>query len=411
MQKEIARFLVGLSIILLAPSSLAQSTVELGGSISMGEGDLGIEGISVSDNHDLILAHGANSGIFLVDSNSPENNSQIEWSGGYSLLDSSFHPGGETAIMVGEGGNVLRLTLANSSIEQAGSASTFGDTLLTSVSWNGDGSWAYIGGEDGWIWKFRGTSEGGIEAVVLENRGDRVISGISCLRGYNICAVTSTLGGIGIIDQEHGLHWIGGFGTPWVDIVCHSSEVPECVAIASDLTVASIVVVVSEPSETRVYDNDIVQLQGFVGAMTGIEVQSDGISLISLAPFGLIEHDKEAGRSFHWLDNIDAVEFDVGISDQRIVGTWGSGFFEGWLITDRGTLVSFGPAYQNEDNSILGIWIGIIILGGATLLVASLITSSSPKLSNWLTKMIGSEEERKDVLRKERRQSGKKRRA
>ena len=411
MQKEIAKVLVGLSIILLAPSSLAQSTVELGGSIGMGEGDLGIEGISVSDNHDLILAHGANSGIFLVDSNSPENNSQIEWSGGYSLLDSSFHPGGETAIMVGEGGNVLRLTLANSSIEQAGSASTFGDTLLTSVSWNGDGSWAYIGGEDGWIWKFRGTSEGGIEAVVLENRGDRVISGISCLRGYNICAVTSTLGGIGIIDQEHGLHWIGGFGTPWVDIVCHSSEVPECVAIASDLTVASIVVVVSEPSETRVYDNDIVQLQGFVGAMTGIEVQSDGISLISLAPFGLIEHDKEAGRSFHWLDNIDAVEFDVGISDQRIVGTWGSGFFEGWLITDRGTLVSFGPAYQNEDNSILGIWIGIIILGGATLLVASLITSSSPKLSNWLTKMIGSEEERKDVLRKERRQSGKKRRA
>ena len=411
MQKEIARFLVGLSIILLAPSSLAQSTVELGGSISMGEGDLGIEGISVSDNHDLILAHGANSGIFLIDSNSPENSSHIEWSGDYSLLDSSFHPGGETAIMVGEGGNVLRLTLANSSIEQAGSASTFGDTLLTSVSWNGDGSWAYIGGEDGWIWRFRGTSEGGTEVVVLENRGDRVISGISCLRGYNICAVTSTLGGIGIIDQEHGLHWIGGFGTPWVDIVCHSSEVPECVAIASDLTVASIVVVVSEPSETRVYDNDIVQLQGFVGAMTGIEVQSDGISLISLAPFGLIEHDKEAGRSFHWLDNIDAVEFDVGISDQRIVGTWGSGFFEGWLITDRGTLVSFGPAYQNEDNSILGIWIGIIILGGATLLVASLMASSSPKLSNWLTKRIGSEEERKDVLRKERRQSGKKRRA
>ena len=411
MQKEIAKVLVGLSIILLAPSSLAQSTVELGGSIGMGEGDLGIEGISGSDNHDLILAHGANSGIFLVDSNSPENNSHIEWSGDYSLLDSSFHPGGETAIMVGEGGNVLRLTLANSSIEQAGSASTFGDTLLTSVSWNGDGSWAYIGGEDGWIWRFRGTSEGGIEAVVLENRGDRVISGISCLRGYNICAVTSTLGGIGIIDQEHGLHWIGGFGTPWVDIVCHSSEVPECVAIASDLTVASIVVVVSEPSETRVYDNDIVQLQGFVGAMTGIEVQSDGISLISLAPFGLIEHDKEAGRSFHWLDNIDAVEFDVGISDQRIVGTWGSGFFEGWLITDRGTLVSFGPAYENEDNSILGIWIGIIILGGATLLVASLMASSSPKLSNWLTKRIGSEEERKDVLRKERRQSGKKRRA
>ena len=196
-----------------------------------------------------------------------------------------------------------------------------------------------------------------------------------------------------------------------MDIVCHSSEVPECIAISSDLTIASIVVVVSEPSETRVFDNDIVQLQGFVGAMTGIEAQSDGISLISLAPFGLIEHDKEAGRSFHWLDNIDAVEFDVEISDQRIVGTWGSGFFEGWLITDRGTLVSFGPVDQNEGDSMLEIWIGVIILGGATLLVASLMVSSSPKLSNWLTKRIGSEEERKDVLRKERVQSRKKGRA
>ena len=125
MHRDIAGALVGLSIILLAPSSLAQSTVELGGSISVAEGDMGIEGISVSENQDLVLAHGANSGIFLIDSNSPENNSHIEWSGDYSLLDSSFHPGGETAIMVGEGGNVLRLTLANSSIEQAGSASTF----------------------------------------------------------------------------------------------------------------------------------------------------------------------------------------------------------------------------------------------------------------------------------------------
>ena len=411
MRRDVLAALVGFSIALVAPSSLAQSTVELGGSISMAEGDMGIEGISVSYNQDLVLAHGANSGIFLIDSNSPENNSHIEWSGDYSLLDSSFHPGGKTAIMVGEGGNVLRMTLANSSIEQAAGPSTFGDTLLTSVSWNSDGSWAYIGGEDGWIWRFRGTSDGGIEAIVLENRGDRVISGISCLRGHNICAITSTLGGIGIIDQQHGLHWIGGFGTPWVDIVCHSSEVPECVAISSDLTIASIVVVVSDPSETRVFDNDIVQLQGFVGAMTGIEAQSDGISLISLAPFGLIEHDKEAGKSFHWLDNIDAVEFDVEISDQRIVGTWGSGFFEGWLITDRGTLVSFGPVDQNEDNSMLEIWIGIIILGGATLLVASLMASSSPKLSNWLTKRIGSEEERKDVLRKERRKSRKKGRA
>ena len=211
MRRDIARVSIVFSVILLAPSSLAQSTVELEGSISLGDGDLGIEGISVSIDKGLILAHGANSGIFLIDSDSPENNSHIEWGGDYSLLDSSFHPREETAIIVGEGGNVLRVTLANSSIEQAGGPSAFGDTLLTSVSWNGDGSWAYIGGEDGWIWRFRGTDGGGIEAIVLENRGDRVISGISCLRGYNICAVTSTLGGIGLegdLEGQRRYQWV-----------------------------------------------------------------------------------------------------------------------------------------------------------------------------------------------------------
>ncbi len=411
MRREIARAFVGFAIIILAPSSLGQSTVEMGSVVVLDDGDLGIEGISVSTDHGLILAHGANSEVFLVDSDSPENNSRIEWNGDYTLLDSSFHPGGETALIVGEGGNLLRLTLANSSIEQAGGSSIFGETLLSAVSWNADGSWAYIGGEDGWIWRFRSMDDGVVEAIPLENRGESVISGISCLRGYNICAISSIMGGIGIIDQEHDLHWIGGFGTPWVDIACHSDEISECVVISSDLTIASIVIEVEEASETAIYDNDIVQLQGFVGVMTGIEVQSDGVSLISLAPFGLIEHDIEASMSFHWLDNTDAVEFDVGISDQRIVGTWGSGFFKGWLITDRGSIVSFDPVSQSESNSMLEIWIGIIILGGATLLMASLMVSSSPKLSRWLTKKIGSEEERRDVLREERRQSRKKRRA
>ena len=94
MRRDAARALVGLSVILLAQTSLAQSTVELGNTISVGEGDVGIEGISISNNQELILAHGANSGIFLIDSNAPENNSHIEWNGDYSLLDSSFHPGG-----------------------------------------------------------------------------------------------------------------------------------------------------------------------------------------------------------------------------------------------------------------------------------------------------------------------------
>ena len=145
--------------------------------------------------------------------------------------------------------------------------------------------------------------------------------------------------------------------------------------------------------------------------MTGIDIQKDGNSLISLAPFGLIEHDLGESRSYHWLDNDDATSFDALIAGERIVFTWGTGPFDGYIMTDSGTIVSFATATQSEGNAMLGIWIGIIILGGTTLMIASLLTSSSPKLSRWVTKMIGSEEERKSAIREERRLARKKGRA
>ena len=185
----------------------------------------------------------------------------------------------------------------------------------------------------------------------------------------------------------------------------------ECVVVSSDLTIARIRMNIEDPSKTAIHDNDIVQLQGFDGIMTGINMQKEGNSLISLAPFGLIEHDLEESRSFHWLDNNDAVDFDTSISGERIVSTWGTGTFDGWILTDRGTIVSFTMTTPDEGGTMLEIWIGVIILGGTALMIVSLLTSSSPRLSRWVTKRIGSEEERKGVIREERRLSRKKRRA
>jgi hypothetical protein len=60
---------------------------------------------------------------------------------------------------------------------------------------------------------------------------------------------------------------------------------------------------------------------------------------------------------------------------------------------------------------MLEIWIGVIILGGMTLMIVSLLTSSSPRLSRWMAIKIGSEEERKSAMREERRRLRKKGRA
>jgi len=403
--------IIGVVTILLLPLAMAQSVVNMGGFATLDELDLGIEGGDVSPDGEFVLAHGADSAIFLIESGVPFNNSRVEFSGSETLLDASFHPSGKTALLVGEEGLLLRFISSNSTVEKSGGDSAFGGTDLNAVSWNGDGSWAYIGGEEGWIWRYRGLDEGGFEAVPLENRGESDINAISCLRGYNVCLVSSSVDGIGVINQEHELFWIGGYGNPWIDVTCPSSTSMECVVISSDLTIASIAVNIEDPSKTTIYDNDIVQLKGFDGIMTGIDIQGDGNSLISLAPFGLIEHDLGESRSYHWLDNDDATSFDALIAGERIVFTWGTGPFDGYIMTDSGTIVSFATATQSEGNTMLGIWIGIIILGGTTLMIASLLTSSSPRLSRWVTKMIGSEEERKSVIREERRLARKKGRA
>ncbi len=122
--------LTAIAILMLAPVSLAESIVSLDDVIILDEGDLGIEGYSVSPDGKTVVAHGEGARIFLIDSKNPENNSQADWAGEYSLLDSSFHPGGKTALIVGEGGNVLRIKMTNSSVENAAGSSTFGDTVL-----------------------------------------------------------------------------------------------------------------------------------------------------------------------------------------------------------------------------------------------------------------------------------------
>ena len=411
MSKGFLMAIMGIFVLLSSPLAVAQSSVTMESIVILDELDLGVVGAEASPDGNSILAYGAESSIFVIESDTPENNSKVDFSGGEMLLDASFHPSGNTALLVGGGGQLLRFISANSTIENAGGASNFGDTELKAVSWNGDGSWAYIGGEGGWIWKFRGLDGGGVEAIPLENRGESDVNAISCLRGYNICIVSSSVDGIGIINQEHELFWIGGYGNPWIDVTCPSSTSMECVVISSDLTIARIRMNTEDPSKTTIYDHDIVQLQGVDGIMTGVDIQKDGVSLISLAPFGLIEHDLEESRSFHWLDNTDAVDFDASISGERIVSTWGTGPYDGWILTDSGTIVSFTMSSTEEGGTILEIWIGVIILGGTALMIVSLLTSSSPRLSRWLTKRIGSEEERKSVIREERRLSKKKGRA
>ena len=387
-------------VLLPLPIISADSVVELGEVVRLGEVDLGLEGAAVSPDSEIVIAHGADSSIFLIQASQPQTHSKLDWGGVEMLLDADFHPGGQTAFIVGEEGVVLRFTREGGTVDSAGGESFFGRTELRSVSWNADGSWAYIGGEMGWIWRVRGLEGGGMEVHPIEGRGTSDVNAIACLAGINICIVSTSVDGIGVIDANHELHWIGGTGYPWIDAVCPSRGENACVSISNERNIAIIDLEIEDASSSEV---TIVQLQNVNGQFGGVSEQSDGTTIVSVVPFAMIEHDLSLRLSFPWLENSDAVSFDSAISGERLVATWSADVHSGWVITSSGTIVAFNPISDERAGGILGIWIGVVILGGAILMALSLIVSSSPLLREWLTLRIGSDEERKDVLREQRR--------
>ena len=126
--------------VLMCPVAMAQSTVGLGTVVSLGGVDQGLEGASISPDGAVVIAHGADSTVFLIDPENPENHSKLDHSGDLTMHDSSFHPGSNTALVVGDGGGALRFVRSNNSLQDVGGGLLFGDTDLKSVSWNSDGS-------------------------------------------------------------------------------------------------------------------------------------------------------------------------------------------------------------------------------------------------------------------------------
>ena len=101
--------------------------------------------------------------------------------GNSSLNDASFHPSGNSALIVGDNGTVLRYSDLDKSLTDAGVENLSGSDLL-SVSWSLSGSWAYIGSSEGEIWRVRTSGDGGAEAHLLEGlAGQSPVTSIDCI--------------------------------------------------------------------------------------------------------------------------------------------------------------------------------------------------------------------------------------
>jgi len=402
MGRSIRVTILALLVLSLTQNVISESAVNLSDTIFLNESDLGLEGATISPDGKVVIGFGAESSIFAIDSVNPLNNSKLDWDEEGAFLDGDFHPGGRTALIVGSGGKVVRLDMSNFSLDRAEGGFYFGQTDLLSVSWNGDGSWAYIGGEEGFIWRARWLEEGA-EIHQMEETGASDVNSIDCLNQWNICIVVTNLDGIGVITSDHQIHWLGGVGYPWIGITCPSMNDDACVAVSSDKNVALIELDPYNPSNSGI---EVVNLPEVGGQFNGVGFQAEGRSIITVSPFSMIEHSIVIGNSYPWLENSDAVNFDAELANGRLVATWPTSENSGWAITSFGGVVQYMPKETVDDpEGILGIWLIVVVIGGALLLAVSALASSSTTLSGWITGRIGNEEEKKRENRKRRKKS------
>jgi len=127
---------IAFALLMMTPVASAGSAVGLYEKISLSEQDLGLNGAAVDPLGEWAIVFGAESYLELVRTSNPENRVELIWNGGEDLTYGDFHPGGQTALIVGSDGQVLRYAREDHSVTDAGGDLEFGQIRLTAVAWN-----------------------------------------------------------------------------------------------------------------------------------------------------------------------------------------------------------------------------------------------------------------------------------
>ena len=395
---------VSVMVMMLASQSvLATSAVELGERISLSDEALRLHGVAVDSGESTALVYGLDGYVRVLDANDPNQQVEMVWDGSNELHDADFHPGSQTALIVGDNGVVLRYAKQDQSLERAASDVSLDYAMMTSVAWNTAGSWAYIGTDEGQIWRMRAAEDGGAELHALSASGTSEINAMDCHDTIMMCVVISSGSGIGIIERDHTFTWVGGTGYYWTGVECPSGETPYCVAVANNQIIAHIEL---NPEDISASIPSISRLQNLDLYFVGIAAQGGDRTLIVTAPTGLIEHDISLNGSYPWLEH--SAIGDLNLSGDNIVGTWATGTDSGWIVTERGNLFQYAPA-PSGSSGLLSLWIVIAIPAATGLVVLSLVYSASTKMQDWTIERIGNEDERKDLARRKAKQRRKQR--
>ena len=169
-------------ILLLTPlaSAVPEATVELKIERKLANFDLGINGGELSPNGSKVLIYGEDGYAHLLSAESADDENtdiRLENETVQSLNSATWHPGGKSALIVGDSGTVLRFNSTNYALGEAEGAIAMADKDINAIQFTPGSSVAYLGTNDGEIWKYYADT-----FTLLDNTASSRITDIDCMR-------------------------------------------------------------------------------------------------------------------------------------------------------------------------------------------------------------------------------------
>ncbi|MEE2759032.1 MAG: hypothetical protein VYA86_03525 [Candidatus Thermoplasmatota archaeon] len=368
----------------LIPTVVAESAVDLDNPIWIAESDLGLEVVAAGGEiTQKILVAGADGYARLLDGENPSEQIELATPTDETIRAIDWHPRGKTALLVGDNGAMLRYVAEDHSVTTVTGSSQLNGVDIAGVAWNAAGSVAYLGGESGWIWAYHEGQDGqGVFELITESSSSD-ITGIACQEEAQICAVTTEMDGIALIDSNtnHTMYWIDGQERRWLGISCAEPVFNRCVAIGDGRAIGSVGINIQQPDQSTLFTQIIPDLGG---EFTHIHRRAPGETLISMAPFQLTAWDMSNGEAYEWVEYSDVVNASDSLAGERLIGSWGTTDNPnvGFVVTSYGAVIGFHPPVETSvwTDSLISYILAVVVLVAVPGVVFGLIFMNSEKL-------------------------------
>ncbi|MDP7203305.1 MAG: WD40 repeat domain-containing protein [Candidatus Poseidoniaceae archaeon] len=372
-------------LILLPVTAMAEeemnSIAELKEIGSIEEMALGISQAELRPVGDQLLLVGDDGYAHLIDAANPDDRSKdVSLTSGkdVDLQATSWHPSGQTALIVGDDGMVLRLVMDNHAIETVEGRGVLEGERQKAIDWNRNGETAFLGGENGSIHSY--SSANGFEQL---NIADSPITAIECHPDpeSRICVVTTAGDGAAVIDYNNQVHWVSNTGgDTWVDVVCPSVSLDSCVLIGSGKRIAVLHIDVDDPASSAI-DNPEV-LSTLEGELTGGSLMGDGRVTLHVAPYALAAYDMKEKVAWAVVTTAE-VENHGSLRGSTMVHIWGTEDDKGFILSSSGALAIMTPIMEVEEEDLMGYAVVTLVVISVPGLALGMLYMNSKTIQRW----------------------------